>query len=386
MKPDATNACGDEPAQDESARQPIVLSTRVRLARNLNNHVFPERASQTQQQAVVALCAEALRKVPGLEKGVLHCIDKLNTIARNRLVERHLISRELANGKNSAVFISQNSTCSIMINEEDHLRIQIVHRGLQLMRAWEQANKVDCALDGILDIAFSSKYGFLTACPSNLGTGLRASVMLHLPGLVISEQMEKVFRAVNHDGLTVRGWLGEGSEANGSIFQISNQYTLGASEEDILKHLTHWLDEIIRQENNARYNLLGKAPEKFFDQVSRQLALLRHARLISSAEAMGALSMVRFACDVGMLPGIFRFLVDRLLIEVQPAHVLATPQQRASARFRDGKRAAILRKVFGSFPEPNFDILSSGASSQGGKREKVPGKTPSKRKPGKGKA
>lgn len=365
MKSTDINACGNAPpVLDNDALQPIVLSTRIRLARNLDNQVFPARASQSQRQAVIALCTESLRKVPGLEDGCVHCLDQLGQPARNLLVERHLISKELAGSKSSAVFINPDATCSIMINEEDHLRIQVVHAGFQLKRAWEQASKVDCFLDDILDIAFSPKHGFLTACPSNLGTGLRASVMLHLPGLVIAEQMEKVFRALNHDGLTVRGWLGEGSEANGSIFQISNQYTLGATEEEILRHLTHWLEEIIRQEHNARYILLAKDPEKFFDQVSRQLGILRHARLISSAEAMGALSIMRFACDIGMLPAVMRALIDRLLVEIQPAHVLASSQRRVTTKIRDSKRAAMLRQYFASFPEPDYGILDVSQPTQ----------------------
>jgi protein arginine kinase len=358
MKKQISDAFSRSPAfvENDKERQPVVLSTRVRLARNLNGPPFPARANANQRRDVLKTCADALAALPKLKGGSLHEMEKLNNDERALLVENHLISKELTDSKDSAVFISRDQTCSVMINEEDHLRIQIVRGGFQLKKAWTQAGDLDTGLEKALELAFSPKFGYLTACPTNVGTGMRASAMLHLPGLVLSGQMEKVVRAVGADGLAVRGWFGEGSDATGSIFQISNQHTLGFSETDILAHLEHWLKNVIEQEENARLRLLEADDMRLFDQITRAFGILQNALLLTSAEAMGALSFMRLACDFGLLSPNVRADIDRLLIECQPAHVQAASNSK-NVRMRDSHRALLVLKVFRPLPPIDFRKL-----------------------------
>ncbi|MDR0535289.1 MAG: protein arginine kinase [Puniceicoccales bacterium] len=337
-------------------REPVVLSTRVRLARNLASLPFPRQASAAQKREVLESCAKAFASLPPHKSGTLHDISKLGREERTLLVESHLISKELAEAGDAAVFLSHDQTCSVMINEEDHLRIQVVHGGSRLAKAWKSANELDDVLCHAIRFAFSPRLGYLTACPTNLGTGMRASFMLHLPGLVISGQMERICRALGTAGITVRGWLGEGSDAAGSIFQISNQHTLGHSEKAISQQLEGWLHEITQQETNARLRLLESDNLRLFDQISRAFGLLRNAILLTSAEAMGALSLMRLGCDLGLLPPGLRSTVDRLLIEAQSAHIQSTHDARNS-RAEDSCRAMLIRRKFLQVPEPAFHRL-----------------------------
>jgi len=340
-------------------QQAVVISTRIRLARNIRDVPFPGRAGDAQRAGVLKVCQDAFFATGAFENGYPFELDSLGKRERALLIERHLISKELADGTGGAVFISRDQTCSVMVNEEDHLRIQVMRGGFQLDDVWKQASVLDAAIEKRLNIAFSSALGYLTACPTNLGTGLRGSAMLHLPGLVLSDAMDKVVRAVSHDGLTVRGWLGEGSEAAGSIFQISNQHTLGLSEPQILSHLAHWLKIIIEQEENARLRLLEDDPQRVFDLAARAVATLNNARLLPCDEAMGALSFARFACDIGMLPAFWRILIDRLLIENQPAHIDALVGNDLNARARDSFRALFVREALNRMPPLRFDILDA---------------------------
>ncbi|MDR1818445.1 MAG: protein arginine kinase [Puniceicoccales bacterium] len=338
-------------------QQPVVLSTRIRLARNLTGHPFPGHADATERRAVLELCERAIGASGYFRKGYCFHLDFLDEENRSLLVERHLISRELAGNKNCAVFITRDQTCSVMVNEEDHLRIQVMRGGYHFGRVWKQALELDSALDGALKIAFNPDLGYLTTCPTNLGTGLRGSAMLHLPGLVLSGQMDKVIKAVSLDGLTVRGWLGEGSEAAGSIFQVSNQHTLGLTETQILNHLEHWLERIIERERDARLRLLESDPVKLHDIVARSVATLRNARLLCSCEAMSALSLARLACDLGMLPAFWRLLIDRLFIENQPAHMRAIAGKKMEGNALDALRATLVREATSTMPPLAFDIL-----------------------------
>ena len=347
------------------AQQPIVLSTRIRLARNLSRFPFPGRAKGEQRREIARVCREALETLPKLKRHHAFAMRELTDVEKLVLVERHLISRELSSCKDGVVVISRDQTCSVMINEEDHLRIQVVRGGFQIKRAWKQADALDSAIEAALDFAVQPHLlGYLTACPTNVGTGLRASAMLHLPGLVMAEQMDKVMRALNQDGLAVRGWFGEGSEAVGSIFQISNQQTLGPSEADILKSLSGWLKTIIEQEENARLRLLENDPEKFFDKLARSFGTLRHARLLSSAEAMNLLSLMRLACDMGMFDEDYRAMVDRLIIENQPGHIQIRTDFELDAMKRDFIRAAVFRESFKQVPDPSFDIIDAGDETE----------------------
>jgi protein arginine kinase len=339
--------------ENPKERQPIVLSTRIRLARNISGHPFPGQANPEQKCAILTLCANALDALPQMRGAKLHEIGKLDEHERTVLIESHLISKDLASATSGAVLISRNQSASIMINEEDHLRVQVVRGGFQFKNAWKQAAELDTEIERVLQVAFLPRFGYLTACPTNVGTGLRASAMLHLPALVLAGQMEKVARAVGVEGLAVRGWLGEGSEASGSIFQISNQHTLGPSEEEVIAHLEFWLRNIIEQEENARLRLIGIDGMRLFDQIARACGILQNSMLLTSAEATGALSFMRLGCDLGLLSPAIRASVDRLLIEFQPAHIQAA-FGATSSRIRDSYRALLALKTFGGTPPPAF--------------------------------
>ncbi len=333
------------------AQQAIVLSTRIRLARNLEGYPFPGWAKAAQRQEIAQKCWGALEKLPRFKKGHFLKMNELSDMDRAVLVERHLVSKELASGKSGAAVISRDQTCSVMINEEDHLRIQVVKAGWHLRGTWNIAEQLDDALSEGLKIAFSEQLGYLTACPTNVGTGLRASAMVHLPGLCLSRHMEKVTRALSQDGLAVRGWLGEGTEAAGNIFQISNQQTLGLSEEVILKRLGGWIKVLVEQEWNARRKLAQEEGARFVDRLARSLGILRHAHLLTSAESMNMLSHLRMACDMGCLPEANRHLIDRLMIEGQPAHIQVRQGKECESEKRDSIRANTVREALATFPE-----------------------------------
>lgn len=258
--------------------------------------------------------------------------------------------------------INRDQTFSVMINEEDHLRIQVLRAGFQLRKAWNAINDLDSALEEKLDYAFSPSLGYLTACPTNLGTAMRASAMMHLPALVISSQMEKIVRAVNQLGMVVRGLFGEGSDASGSIFQISNQTTLGESEEDILKRLGSVLNSIVEHELNARQKLLEADAGKLFDKIGRAYGILQNSHLLSSNEAMNLLSLVRLGIDLTLFPEESRSIVDRLFIETQPGHLQHAQKGEFEAGQRDLLRAGRLRAEFASFTRPNFTLPAGGSN------------------------
>lgn len=343
-----------------TSKSAIVLMTRVRLARNLAKHSFPGWAKPSEREEIVGLCRSALAGAPTMKKSYSFGIEEIGELERQVLVERHLISRELSGAKEGAgIVVSKDQTFSIMINEEDHLRIQVLRSGFQLKKAWNAINDLDSALEAKLDYAFSPSLGYLTACPTNLGTGMRGSVMMHLPALVISNQMEKIVRAVNQLGMVVRGLFGEGSDASGSIFQISNQTTLGESEEDIIKRLEAVLKSIIEHEENARAKLLEADGPKLLDKVGRAYGILQNSHLLSSGEAMNLLSLVRLGIDLGIFAEDRRAVVDRLFIETQPGHLQYAQKGQVEPAQRDFLRAARLRTEFGPFPKPDYESLGN---------------------------
>jgi protein arginine kinase len=245
-----------------------------------------------------------------------------------------------------------------MINEEDHLRIQFLKTGFNLKSVWKQIDAFDTDLEGLIDVAYNPELGYLTACPTNLGTGLRASVMMHLPGLVIAGQMERVIRAVNQLGIAVRGLFGEGSDATGHLYQISNQQTLGESEQAILERLGNVLKTIIDHEVNARFKCLEDDRSKVLDQIGRAFGVLQNAHVLTSNEAMNLLSLVRLAVDFSMLDEKVRSLIDRLCIECQPGHVQYAAQKGIEPDERDVARAARLREEFSKLPSLSFDKIN----------------------------
>lgn len=338
---------------------PVVLSTRIRLARNLAMVPFPGSADVSQRCDILSQCEEIIGSMPVMERGVFFDIESLSKLEKETLVERHLISRELCDSeKGSGVFIRKDQSCSIMINEEDHLRIQFIKSGFNLKSAWKQINAFDTELDRSLDVAFSKEFGYLTACPTNLGTGLRASVMMHLPGLFLSGHMERVVRAVNQLGITVRGLFGEGSDATGHIFQISNQQTLGETEEAIIERLGGVLKTIIDQEVNARFKHLEDKRSALLDKIGRAYGILQNAHELTSNEAMNHLSLIRLAVDFNLLPEANRADVDRLFIECQPGHVQYVAQSGIAAEERDVVRASKIREEFRKLQPLSFDNLS----------------------------
>jgi protein arginine kinase len=288
-------------------------------------------------------------------------IEELDEQQRQLLVERHLISRELSGSHSGAgAIINRDQSVSVMVNEEDHLRIQVLRTGFNLKRAWSAIDALDSALEQSLDYAYSPQLGYLTACPTNLGTGMRASAMMHLPALVIAGQMEKVVRAVNQLGMVVRGLFGEGSDASGSIFQISNQTTLGETEPVIVKRLQNVLKSIVEHELNARDRLLEDDPTKLPDKIGRAFGILKHSHLISSSEAMNLLSLIRLGVDLGYFDESHRVAVDRLFIEAQPGHI----QHRAgvpelNSDDRDRLRASQLRSEFANFSSPQYSDVGN---------------------------
>ncbi|HNC24072.1 MAG TPA: protein arginine kinase [Opitutaceae bacterium] len=344
-----------------SSKTAIVLMTRIRLARNVTGNAFPGWAKPAEREEILALCREAVAATPPMKRSVSFGIDELSELEKQILVERHLISRELSGTKAGAgAVISQDQSVSVMINEEDHLRIQVLRSGFQLKKAWTAINDLDSELEDRLDYAFSPSLGYLTACPTNLGTAMRASAMMHLPALVIANQMEKVVRAVNQLGMVVRGLFGEGSDASGSIFQISNQTTLGESEEEIIKRLGSVLNSIIEHELNARQKLLETDPGKLYDKIGRAFGILQNGHLLSTTEAMNLLSLIRLGADLGIFPDSQRCTIDRLFIEAQPGHLQHVHRGEFEPGQRDLLRAARLRGEFANFAKPNFSPSTDG--------------------------
>lgn len=341
---------------------PVVVSTRIRLARNLSTYPFPKKANLQQKKEVLKACENALIQTPTLKKDKSGCLhfESLDDLSKQLLVERHLISPEMAGeAPGSGVFINKAQSISVMINEEDHLRIQVLRLGFQFHKAWDIANTLDTELESFLPYAFSASLGYLTSCPTNLGTAMRASIMMHLPGLMLSEQMEKIIRALTQLGITVRGLFGEGSEAKGSIFQISNQQTLGESEKTVIERLSTILQSIIEQELHARQKLLNNDRIKIFDRIGRAFGVLKNAYAITSVEAMNVLSLMRLAADLGLIQESYRSLVDRLFINIQPGHIQASSKESMTSDQRDSLRAHILRQAFSAIPSLNFDSLAS---------------------------
>jgi len=353
-----------ELTDSSNSKTAIVLMTRIRLARNLANTTFPGWAKPAQREEALATCRAAVAAMAPMKRGLNIAITELSELEKQILVERHLISRELSGTKAGAgVVISRDQALSVMINEEDHLRIQVLRAGFQLKKAWNAVDDLDTALEDQLDYAFSPNLGYVTACPTNLGTAMRASAMMHLPALVIANQMEKVVRAVNQLGMVVRGLFGEGSDASGSIFQISNQTTLGESEADIIKRLGSVLNSIIEHELNAREKLLEADAGKLFDKIGRAFGILQNSHLLNSGEAMNLLSLIRLGIDLGICSETCRPVVDRLFIEAQPGHLQYAQKGAVEPGQRDLLRAGRLRTEFANFTRPDFTLKSANGKN-----------------------
>lgn len=334
-----------ETARQEGPHIRFVLSSRVRLARNVRHLPFPGWAKKPDRVKSLEIIQPAVESLPQMAPCFATAMDQLSVLEKNILVERHLISREhAARGAGSGLVLNRDESLCVMINEEDHIRMQALRPGLQLKQAWKAIDEVDSKLELKLDYAFSNELGYLTACPTNLGTAIRVSAMLHLPGLVLAEQINQIIQAVNKLGLAVRGLYGEGTEALGNVFQVSNQMTLGDSESDIVERINKVLAQIIEHEENARSMLLDKKPKTVFNQIGRAYGILSNAHTIISKETMNLLSLMRLGCDLGMFPDLDRALVDELFIITQPAHLQREYSEKLSADERDLLRADMLRE------------------------------------------
>lgn len=327
----------------------IVLTSRIRLARNLDGFTFPHMQNDEHLTAVVEQVEETVKHFPPeLGKYEFIRLSRIPPVDRMVLVEKHLISLQLAEGgKARAAAIREDEAISIMVNEEDHLRIQSLLPGLQLESAWWEATKVDDALEQRLAFSFDEKKGYLTACPTNVGTGMRASVMLHLPALVLTNQIGRILSAIGQLGLVVRGLYGEGTEATGNVFQISNQITLGQKEEEIVSNLQGVTRQIIEQERAARDLLIKESRDQLVDRVNRAYGVLSHAYIMSTQEALKLLSDVRLGADLQLIPQLDVRTLNVLMTSIHPGFLQKLAGQELSPHDRDLKRAAVLRDKLG---------------------------------------
>ena len=342
-----------ETAQRHGPHDRIVMSSRVRLARNVRDAAFPGWAKKPERVKILEMIRPAVESLPEMKGAFSEAMDNLGALDKQILVERHLISREhAAKSSGSGLVLNREESFCVMINEEDHLRMQALRPGLQLRQAWGAIDHLDSELEKKLDYAFDNELGYLTACPTNLGTGIRVSAMLHLPGLVLGEQINPIIQSVNKLGLAVRGLYGEGTEALGNVFQVSNQMTLGETETTIVERLEKVLAQIIEHEENARQTLLEKKPKVVFNHIGRAYGILANAHSISSKETMNLLSLMRLGVDMGLFPGAERSLVDELFILTQPAHLQKQFSDKLSAEERDLLRADMVRERLKNVSRP----------------------------------
>lgn len=326
----------------------IVISSRIRLARNLADFPFMSRAAASDRAEILRVLRDRIvnkNAIPGLQ---YVDVEHLPALDRQFLVERQLISRELAESEGPrGVAIEDQEQVSLMINEEDHLRIQVMHSGLDLEAAWERINAVDDTVEQHVTYAFSPKLGYLTACPTNVGTGMRVSVMLHLPALVLTRQIDKLFRSLQKINLAVRGLYGEGSQPAGDFYQISNQVTLGRSETDLVKQVGDVVPNIISYERKARTFLVREGQQNLHDRVSRAYGVLRTAQTISSEETMLLLSSVRMGINLGLIRDLEIPQINQLFIYTQPAHLQKLTGTEMDTGERNIERARYLREQLG---------------------------------------
>lgn len=323
----------------------IVVSSRIRLARNLADYAYTQKLTPGQQDALIADVEKAIQSSETIKAAKYYRYRKLSELDRQFLLERHLISREHATEEGAkAVAITSNEVFSLMVLEEDHLRLQVFQSGFNLAEAWRIISKVDDEIEKNIQYAFSATLGYLTACPTNVGTGLRASCMLHLPGLVLTKQVQKVLQALSKLNLAVRGLYGEGTQATGNLFQFSNQITLGQREEEIIDNLECVIKQVVEHEKEARKFLFSKRRGKFEDQFWRALGALKAARMISSQEATQLVSIVQLGCHQGMLEDKLSLPeINSLFLLIQPAHLQKIAAKELSSEERDIRRAQLIR-------------------------------------------
>ncbi|RUS44232.1 protein arginine kinase [Cohnella sp. AR92] len=345
-KPDFAEHALSPWMRKEGPDSDVVLSSRIRIARNLRSFPFPMLATPAQSEGVVEqlLGIAESGRLNGLGPIHTYHLSDLTELDKLVLVEKHLISPALASeSRNGALILTRNEDVSIMINEEDHLRIQCLYPGFQIKEAWEYASKIDDIFEEGVDFAFDEKHGYLTSCPTNVGTGIRASVMMHLPALVLTGQINRILSAVTQVGLAVRGIYGEGSEATGNLFQVSNQITLGQSENEILDNLYAVARQMIGHEKAARERLMAESRPRLEDRVERSYGILSHARIMDSKEAAQRLSDIRLGMNLGLLPGLDQPTLNELIVSTQPGFLQQAFGEPLNPEQRDMTRAEIIR-------------------------------------------
>lgn len=322
----------------------IVISSRIRLARNLAEFPFVRRASHQERAQISKSTRAKIAAIKEWTNVEILELAKLDEVDRQFLVERQLMSREMAEGEGDrALVIDRDERFSVMVNEEDHLRIQVMCSGLDLPTAWERIDKLDNQLETKLTYAFHETLGYLTACPTNVGTGLRVSVMLHLPALVITREIEKVFRSLQKINVAVRGLYGEGSQFMGDFYQISNQITLGRTEAELVNTVQEVVPRIIEYERRARDFLVNESEQDLHDDVSRAYGILCTAKKISSEETLHYLSKVRMGVNLGLIRSIEISTINKLFVHTQPAHLQKLRGHQLSVADRNIERASYLQ-------------------------------------------
>lgn len=331
------------------AHSDVIVSSRVRLARNLRGITFAHQSTTAEEDRVVDSVLGAVQMQPRLLDATYFDMKELSDLERQLLVERHLISPALAlRSGHGGVLVGPGERFSIMVNEEDHLRLQALFAGFEPQAAWALVDTIDTELCSQLDIAYDATFGYLTACPTNVGTGLRASILIHLPGLVLVQSVEQVLRGISQVGLAVRGFYGEGTDVVGSLFQISNQNTLGKPEQQILETLERTVRQIIDYEYDARQTLVRDAQAQIEDKIWRSYGILSYAHVLSGQEFMNLASAVRLGVGLGILKRPETRQLNELMVRVQPSHIQSLAGMRLDNDERDLRRAELVRSKLGN--------------------------------------
>lgn len=322
----------------------VVVSSRIRLARNLCSVPFPNRADEQERKNVYHQIVRAIEDQTTFPMTVVE-LSELSEIERAVLAEKYLVSpQHTTSGSYKGVAFSKDEVISVMINEEDHIRAQVIYPGFQLEEAYRVANQLDNTLEASLDFAFSEKFGYLTSCPTNVGTGMRASVMMHLPGLTLANRIQPLLQSVSQLGLAVRGVFGEGSEARGNLYQISNQVSLGRTEEEIIDSLKKVTEQIIHQERQSRELLMQQHEDELKDRIMRSYGLLMYAHKLTSEESVRMLSDVRLGIDLGIIPNVNPSILIELIILTRPGYLQKLENRTLSPTERDLQRAVLIRQ------------------------------------------
>lgn len=333
----------------------VVVSSRLRYARNVEGVPFPGRASKQDKDEVFRRTEETLSGADLNRDLHFVRINELNSLEKEVIQERRLGSQELAQSSSAGLAFDETESVAVLVNEEDHFRIQALRSGYNLSAVKNEADRFEQVLGENLGYAYDEEWGYLTACPTNVGTGLRASVLLHLPGLILEDEIGRVLKAIANLGLTVRGYYGEGTESQGFYLQLSNQVTLGQSVGDLIDSLRRVTERLVSKEREARNQLLKRNGIEVKDQVWRSYGTLKHARRVGTAESLELLSYCRLGVDIGLLDDLNIREIDELLIKTQPAHLNLVVGNRLSPEDREAFRSEILRNVFADLSEDDSD-------------------------------